>query len=235
MPGVGKSRLIREFAPAAGRARPVVRGRCLPYGDGITFWPIAEMVRGVAGIAAMTRRRSPSARIARLSSELRGAETDRTPVVDRVGRASAWQTQFPVAELFWGIRKLLEALAREQPLVMIVDDIHAAEPTLLDLLDHLVETVETRRSSCSCSARHELVGRHADWAGAARPPAGTAATLRRRHRPDDRRAARPHRARVRCRRTGSSAAAEGNPLFVEQMVSMLIETGRSGGTSTGCP
>jgi class 3 adenylate cyclase/tetratricopeptide (TPR) repeat protein len=224
--GVGKSRLIREFALAVARGAHVVRGRCLPYGDGITFWPIAEIVRGVAEISSDDARPIAIGRIARLTGELRMTETDRTPVVERVGSVLGLSdSQFPVAELFWGIRKLLEALASEQPLVMIVDDIHAAEPTLLDLLDHLVETVETAPILVVCSARHELVGRHAEWSEAQKDrllvlqPLSDGDT--------------GQMIEELLGHTGLStdvvgrvvAAAEGNPLFVEQMVSMLIDNG----------
>ena len=106
------------------------------------------------------------AKISLLVDDLGVEETDRAAVVDRVASVlGLTEGQFPVAELFWGVRKLLEALAREQPLVMIVDDIHAAETTLLDLLDHLVETVETAPILMVCSARHELVDRHAGVVG----------------------------------------------------------------------
>jgi class 3 adenylate cyclase/tetratricopeptide (TPR) repeat protein len=224
--GVGKSRLIREFAASVSREAHVVRGRCLPYGDGITFWPIAEIVRGVAEIASEDALETAIGRISLLVEELGLDERDRAPVVDRVAAAMGLaRGQFPVAELFWGVRKLLEALAREQPLVMIVDDIHAAEPTLLDLLDHIVETVESAPILMVCSARHELLERHTGWAEGHRDRLITLAPL-----------SAGDAGRMideLLGRTGLDEAivgriveaAEGNPLFVEQMVSMFIDNG----------
>ncbi len=224
--GVGKSRLIREFALAASPRAHVVRGRCLPYGDGITFWPIAEIVRGVAEIASDDTLEAAIAKVDLLVEDLGLAEADRAAVVDRVASMLGLTSgQFPVAELFWGIRKLLEALAREEPLVMVIDDIHAAETTLLDLLDHLAETVETAPILMVCSARHELVDRHAEWSESHRDRLIILEPLS-----DD------DSGRMIDQLLGNSgldrgmvarvvAAAEGNPLFVEQMVSMLVDNG----------
>ena len=163
--GVGKSRLIREFATAAGERARIVRGRCLPYGEGITFWPLAEVVREAAGITNEDSPRVATRRIDRLLE--RAAVEDREGVVERVAAAiNLSAAQFPVAELMWGGRRLLETLAAEQPLVMIVDDLHWAEATFLDFLDHLIETVEGASVLVLGTARHEIAERHADWSTA---------------------------------------------------------------------
>ena len=224
--GVGKSRLIREFAASVSRDAHVVRGRCLPYGDGITFWPVAEIVRGVAEIGSDDTVEVAIAKISMLVGELGVEEKDRAAVVERIAAAMGLaRSQFPVAELFWGARKLLEALAREQPLVMIVDDIHAAETTLLDLLDHLVETVDTVPILIVCSARHELLDRHPEWSDGHRDTlimlqplsAGDTGKMI-----DELLGRTGLEEEIVGRIVG---AAEGNPLFVEQMVSMLIDKG----------
>jgi len=224
--GVGKSRLVREFAVSVSRDTHVVRGRCLPYGDGITFWPIAEIVRGVAEIAADDTVEAAIAKISLLVGELGVEEKDRAAVVDRVAAAMGLaRGQFPVAELFWGSRKLLEALAREQPLVMIVDDIHAAETTLLDLLDHLVETVDTVPILIVCSARHELLDRHPEWSEGHRDALIMLQPL---SAGDTGKMIGELLGRVGLDQEIVGrivGAAEGNPLFVEQMVSMLIDNG----------
>ncbi|MBF8289183.1 MAG: hypothetical protein HW391_151 [Chloroflexi bacterium] len=227
--GVGKSRLSREFRQRlAGRAR-ILRGRCLPYGNGITFWPIVEIVREAAGIEPDDSPADAVAKIDALladgSAEAPGG-TDRRAVVERVAAAVGLSTtRFPVAELFWGIRKLLEHLARTQPLVLGIDDLHSAEPTFLELLDHLVETVRSAAILIVASARLELQEAHPAWW--------------------DAQAA--HRILVRPLGEAESnqligslldggeldqgvsgrivIAAEGNPLFVEQVVSMLIDAG----------
>jgi len=220
--GVGKSRLIREFATAASEQARLVRGRCLPYGDGITFWPLAEVVREAAGITSEDSPRVATRRIDRLL-ERSGAE-DREAVVERVAAAiNLTDAQFPVAELMWGGRRLLETLAAQRPLVMLVDDLHWAEPTFLDFLDHLLETIEGASVLVLGSARHEIAERHADWAAGHEPMLVTLAPL-----------SESDAGRIVEELLGSlegsvrariAAAAEGNPLYVEQIVSMLVETG----------
>ena len=224
--GVGKSRLIKEFATAVSRDARVVAGRCLPYGDGITFWPLAEIVRDAAGIASDDALETAIAKIHELLAGTGLGDDDRAKVADRVAAAMGLaQVQFPVAELFWGARKLLESLARERPLMMIVDDIHSAVPTFLDLLDHLVETVEGVPILLLCSARHELVDRHAEWS---QGHADRMIVLKPLSDSDT-----GQMIGEILGQTGLDAAivgrvvaaAEGNPLFVEQMVSMLVDNG----------
>ncbi len=220
--GVGKSRLIREFATATEDRARLVRGRCLPYGDGITFWPLAEVIRDAAGITSEDTPRIATRRIDRLLE--RAATEDREAIVERVAAAiNLSAAQFPVAELMWGGRRFLEALATDRPIVMLVDDLHWAEATFLDFLDQLVEAVEDASILILGSARHEISERHAEWAAAHEP------TLINLHPLSEADASRiveellgslegSVRARI-------AAAAEGNPLYVEQIVSMLVETG----------
>jgi class 3 adenylate cyclase/tetratricopeptide (TPR) repeat protein len=224
--GVGKSRLIREFRDrTADRAR-IVRGRCLPYGDGITFWPLVEIVREAAGIEAEDTPAEATTKIASLVGSDGGESEEGAGIVERVASAVGLSTaRFPVSELFWGARKLLEGLARSRPLVMAIDDLHAAEPTFLEFLDHLVESVRGHAILIIASARVELQETHAGWwdAQAANRmlvrPLGEAEsgriieTLLPGGQVD---------AAVRARIV---EASEGNPLFMEQVVSMLLETG----------
>ncbi len=224
--GVGKSRLIKEFSIRAGEQARVVSGRCLPYGDGITFWPLAEIVRAAAGIQSEDTTDLALGRIRTLLEQHAVDEPERTEIAARVsGAMGLAQGQYPVAEIFWGARKLLEALAGNRPLVALIDDIHSAEPTFLDLLDHLVDATEDAPILLLCSARHALRDRHATWAEG---HAATTITLE----------------PLSDSETGTMvgellgqagldsaivarvvAAAEGNPLFVEQMVSLLVDSG----------
>jgi class 3 adenylate cyclase/tetratricopeptide (TPR) repeat protein len=224
--GVGKSRLVREFAGrAAQRDRSqVLRGRCLPYGDGVTFWPIYEIVRGAAGIADEDPREVALAKITDIARRVMDSGDDPAMVVDRVAAAIGLSTTaFPGPELFWGIRKLLEAIAARRPLVAIVDDIHVAAPTFLELLDHLLESVHGSPILLLTTARRELLETRGEWAEAheydhmildplsadesdsivARLLGGLDASVRDR----------------------ITTAAEGNPLYVEQITAMLVETG----------
>jgi class 3 adenylate cyclase/tetratricopeptide (TPR) repeat protein len=220
--GVGKSRLIREFATVAEEGARIVRGRCLPYGDGITFWPLAEVVREAAGIANEDSPRVATRRIDRLLE--RAGVDDREGVVERVAAAiNLNDAQFPVAELMWGARRFLEVLASDQPLVMIVDDLHWAEATFLDFLDHLVESVEDASVLVLGTARHEIAERHADWSSA---HDATLVKLEPLSESDSGKIVEELLGYLESSVRGRIAqAAEGNPLYVEQIVSMLVETG----------
>ncbi|MEO5939873.1 MAG: AAA family ATPase, partial [Candidatus Limnocylindrales bacterium] len=137
--GVGKTRLISDFIDRVQADATVFRGRCLAYGDGITFWPLVEIVRSAARIG---EEDSIETALAKIGTLLPADEPERDQIVDRVASAVGLSSAaHPVAELFWGARKLLEAQAAERPLVILIDDIHSAEQTFLDFLEHLVESV----------------------------------------------------------------------------------------------
>jgi class 3 adenylate cyclase len=131
--GVGKSRLIDEFSNSAGDV-PVLRGRCLPYGRGITFWPVVEIVKQAAGIDEADAPAAAYAKIAALAGE--GGSEVAERVASAVGLADR---QFATDELFWALRRMLAGLAGGGPLVIVFEDIHWAETTLLDLIEYLGE------------------------------------------------------------------------------------------------
>ena len=220
--GVGKSRLIADFVAAAAERATVLRGRCLPYGDGITFWPIVEVVRQAAGIADDD---APEAAAQKISGLIGPDVADPDRVVQRVCSAVGLSTMsFPVSELFWAIRTLFEQLARDRPLVVVVDDLHSAETTFLELLEHVVESAAAGILLLG-SARHELLDHRTDWGvlpGTRRivlTPLSDADTEQMIDQILGRAGLEPEiRGRV-------ARAAEGNPLFVEQMVSMLVDRG----------
>ncbi len=218
--GVGKTRLSKEFLEAASARGRIVGGRCLPYGDGITFWPIVELVQGAAGLLDTD---TPAKAIRKLRRLVGG---DRA-VVDRVAAAVGLRdAPFQIGELFWGIRRFLEILAAGKPLIVVFDDIHWAEPTLLDLLGHLTANVHGEPILLLCMARNELLEKQPEWG---RGPDEGLIVLSPLSDADaeqvvdnllgEIRLAEAVRARV-------VTAAEGNPLFVEQLVSMLKETGK---------
>ncbi|MES1239735.1 MAG: AAA family ATPase, partial [Chloroflexota bacterium] len=162
--GVGKSRLVREFRGRVGERARVLRGRCLPYGDGITFWPLVEVVREAALIEPDDAPAEAIAKIAALVGGEGRESEEGAGIVERVAAAIGLSTaRFPVAELFWGARKLLESLAHNKPLVLAIDDIHSAEPTFLEFLDHLVESVRGAPIFVAASARLELQEAHGEW------------------------------------------------------------------------
>ena len=133
VPGVGKSRLVEEFSRWVGADATVISGRSLPYGEGITFWPLAEALRDLAGIVANDAVDVVRAKLADLVSAdpSSGAVVDIVLGVLGVAKVSAKD------ETFWAVRRLLEAAATRRPLVLVLDDLHWAEPTLIDLVEHV--------------------------------------------------------------------------------------------------
>ncbi|MDQ2934520.1 MAG: tetratricopeptide repeat protein [Chloroflexota bacterium] len=225
-PGVGKSRLAREAASALSSAIPttVLRGRCLPYGDGITYWPLGEMLRTWAGIG-------PELDAAQALERLRAICPDEA-VADRLGFAIGLTADAPMAEdmdkeISWAARRLVESLAPAGDLLLLVfEDIHWAEPVLLDLIEYLVAWSRGVPALVLCLARPELMDRRPTWGG------GRVESSRIQLEPlgevDSRRLLGallavddlPESLRARI-----LERAEGNPLFVEEVVRMLIDAG----------
>lgn len=215
--GVGKSRLIHEFLTEAGRTARVLRGRCLAYGDGITLWALLEIVQDAAGIGEDDDADTARARLA----DLVGDAADVRARIESI--AGLDDTPYDVAELVWAVRWLIERLAAAGPLVLVVDDIHWAESTFIDIVGRLGATVGGP-VMILCSARPALLEQHREFVGRARSVVLAPLT------------------RMQCEQylrlqLGDAAvsdavvhriarAAGGNPLFVEQFLSMLIDEGR---------
>jgi class 3 adenylate cyclase/tetratricopeptide (TPR) repeat protein len=223
--GIGKSRLVHEFvqdARAAG-AR-VLRGRCLPYGEGITYWPVAEVIRSAAGMTDADHADAARAKVAGLLA----GQPDADVLVLKVATAIGLSDQpAPQEEIFWAIRRVFEHLAQEGPLVVVFDDIQWAEPTFLDLIEYVVDWSASAPTLLLCIARPELLEARAGWGGGKpnaatmllEPLAGEAAEALL-----DNLLATPH-ALPTGLRSRIVEAADGNPLFVEEMVAMLIDDG----------
>ena len=213
-PGIGKSRLAREFhAETRDKARVVV-GRCLPYGEGITYWPLVEVVRQIAGS-------DPRKGL----DELLAGEDEGPLAVQRLAAALGLvESPTPSEEIFWAVRVLFEKLARERPLIAIVDDIHWAEPTLLDMLEYLVGFA-TGPISLICNARPHLFDNRPDWS---RPrPHATTLVLEPLDDDDSKTliehllGGSPHAEALGSR---ILETAEGNPLFLEQMLALARDS-----------
>jgi class 3 adenylate cyclase/tetratricopeptide (TPR) repeat protein len=212
--GVGKSRLVRALIDAVGHDATVLRGRCLPYGESITFWPFLAIVREACGIDELDSE--APARVEAITGD--------PEVARRVASALGWSDEdLPLAELFWGIRELLDAISTSGPVIVVIDDVHWAAPTLLELLEHLVERVTDRPILLLCTARPIMLSEHPGWGEG---PDALRLVLGR--LPDE------VSQRLIANMTGGLEmpaavtakvveAAEGNPLFVEQLVSMLID------------
>jgi class 3 adenylate cyclase/tetratricopeptide (TPR) repeat protein len=204
--GVGKTRLATELAAEVSDYATVLSGRCLAYGDGITFWPMVELLRAFGGEAA-------------IAEAVRG-EPDAELIVGRL-RGLSGGGAGPAEELFWAVRRLFETLARRRPLVVVLEDVHWAEPTLLDLVEHVSRWSSDATILLLCIARPELLEERPRWEGTLirlEPlSADEASTLLAEL---DEGGVLPPELRERVAET-----AQGNPLYVEQLVAMLEEDG----------
>jgi class 3 adenylate cyclase/tetratricopeptide (TPR) repeat protein len=151
--GVGKSRLASELVERTG-AR-VVRGTCLCYGEGITYWPIVQAIRELVGIGIQHSRDDA---LALLEAHFDGRQVV-TLIAQLLGLAEGAATPDETA---WAIRSFLAAGSSEQPLVVVIDDIHSGEPLLLELLRSLPTSIDAP-VLVLCLARHELLEGYPDW------------------------------------------------------------------------
>ena len=205
--GVGKSRLVSEVLETIDGAATVAAGRCLPYGDGLTWWPLAEAL-GEPGL------------LARAAAD---AEDAAARVSDLLEPAGA-----PVApeEARWAVRKVLEALGRTRPLVLVVDDLQWAEPTFVDVIEHIADLSRDVPLLLLIMARPELLDARPGWGGG--KPNATSVLLEPLVEDE---AADLLRHLLGTARLGERAAAqildvaEGNPLYVEEIVAMLADEG----------
>ncbi len=211
--GLGKSRLVSEFV-ADARGSHVLGGRCLPYGEGITFWPVLEIVRAAAGI---TEADSPDDGLAKIGA-LVPDEIARDRVAAAIGLAGGTGS---VEETFWGVRRLVETLAAERPLVLGFDDIHWAEPTLLDLIEYLSGWIRESPVLILCQARPDLLESRPGWGTAANQAVIALEPLSAEQSTDLVGALLGSTELPGETRARIVEAAGGNPLFVEQMLAMI--------------
>jgi class 3 adenylate cyclase len=221
--GVGKSRLGQELASGLNGRATVVQGRCLPYGEGITFWPVATALRDAARIGE--RERPDDARLK--ISELVQADSEAGLIAERLAPLlGVDEGTLGIPETFWAIRKLFENLAAQRPLLVIFDDVHWGEATFLDLLDYLADRIRTQPALFLCLARPELLEVRTGWMNA--KPNATQIALRPLTESETdglvtnllggAELASDARNRI-------AEVAEGNPLFVEQTLRMLVDDG----------
>jgi class 3 adenylate cyclase/tetratricopeptide (TPR) repeat protein len=220
--GVGKSRLVAEFLGAVRDQARVVRGRCLPYGEGITYLAVAEIVRQATGIEEGDSAETAIDRIDAFVAGLPEAAAIGRGLVGLVGlEASAAQE-----ELVWAFRRALEHVADEGPLVVLIDDIHWAEPTLLDLIESVADLARDSPILFVCPARPEFLDERPTWGGGKL----NATTILLEPLTESSALALidelvPGGALPPVVRTRIADAAEGNPLYVEEFLSTLIDDG----------
>jgi class 3 adenylate cyclase/tetratricopeptide (TPR) repeat protein len=235
-PGLGKTRLLSEVAERADGA-DVHWGGCLSYGEGITYWPITQIVKGAAGILASDSREVTSAKLDALIDTLPISDVDQlrtiaSALANLVGapttpRGTYVTTDLSQAELHWGVRRVCELLATLQPLVLVFEDLHWAEPTLVELMESLLEV--DAPVLVLASARPELAETHERLV----EPGSNRTVIQLDALSEteseslvtqlvetlvDQGLDRPTIERL-------ARTARGNPLFLEEMVQMLLDAG----------
>jgi class 3 adenylate cyclase/DNA-binding SARP family transcriptional activator len=177
--GVGKSRLLREFlAPLQGEAKVLI-GRCLPYGEGVTLWPLAEMLKAEALVVDTDAADEAAAKIAKLATTRVDPAMTGDPMRTAAALASTLGLRLPddplqsldprehYRELIEAWRALLASIGRSFPVVVIVEDLHWADPTMLDVLEELSERLEGPIMFL-CTTRPDLLRSRPGWGGGRR-------------------------------------------------------------------
>jgi class 3 adenylate cyclase len=195
--GVGKSRLAAEFLN--GIEARVVRGRCLSYGEGITYWPVVEIVKQLKTLA---------------DSEAA------MPLRSLLGEAESASS---ADEIAWGFRKLLEQEAQERPVVCVLDDLHWAEPTLLDLVEHVAALSRDAPVVLLCMARTELLDKRPDWGETASN--SSTVLLEPLDAAETEQLLKELGGVAPGLRDRIADAAEGNPLFLEEILALVRDSG----------
>jgi class 3 adenylate cyclase/tetratricopeptide (TPR) repeat protein len=164
--GIGKSRLLRELAHWLEARCDIHWGRCLSYGEGITYWPVTEIFKSAAGILQSDDRERVAARLDAFLENLPTQDLDELRTIasalsNLIGipttpRGTYTTSAISQAELHWGIRRALQLLAAEQPTAVVIEDLHWAEPTLLELISYLAADDIDAPLVLVCSARPDL-------------------------------------------------------------------------------
>jgi class 3 adenylate cyclase len=225
--GSGKTRLLVEVVERYREHALVVVGRCLSYGEGITYWAAAEIVRQAVGIGQDDDAASARAKI---SAALDGAEKAGAATAQLAQLVGAHEPSEPGDHVLWALRRLLEARSAEQPVLVVIEDLHWAEPQLLDLVERLTVGLEAP-VVLACTARFDLLSHRPDWSDVCPTtvtlgplPSGDVDALVGELVGD----ALPGETRARL-----VELAAGNPLFVEQVVHMLVDDGSLMRTASG--
>jgi class 3 adenylate cyclase/tetratricopeptide (TPR) repeat protein len=199
--GVGKSRLAAEFLSSVGDAT-VVRGRCLSYGEGITYWPVVEVIKQLPDSIRLGIDELAADRIRGLLGEEEGVTS--------------------TEEIAWAVRKLVEAAADDRPLVVVFDDAHWGEETFLDLVEHVADLSRDAPILLLCLARPELLDRRLGWGGGKLNATSVLLEPLSAGETDELIDSLLGETSIEEKlRDRIAAAAEGNPLFAEEMIAML--------------
>lgn len=220
--GMGKTRLVDHFLLGIDHEVRVLRGRCLSYGRGITFWPVVQLLRQAAGLSG--EETENDARLSLRATLVACPDVEAVlerllPLMGLAGEPGGTE------ETFWAVRTAFEHLASVRPLVVVVDDVHWAEPTLLDLLERVRDEARDVPLLMLCQARPELLEQRPNWGGGAL----NAMTFNLEPFTGSQTAALMEGLLGDGVRADVVAAvdswADGNPLFVEEVTAHLVEVG----------
>ncbi|MBA3737106.1 MAG: AAA family ATPase [Actinobacteria bacterium] len=172
-PGIGKSRLVHELSTHIEAMPDLIawrQGRCLPYGDGVSYWALGEMVKAEAGILETDPDGDATAKLDRTVTELITDVDERgwvsrhlRPLVGLPQERGSGEQGSDEGPAAW--RRFLEALAERRPTVLIFEDLHWADDGLLDFLDYLIDWTRDVPLLVLCTARPELLTRRPGWGG----------------------------------------------------------------------
>ncbi len=231
-PGVGKSRLVNEFWQWADDQPDIVwwrQGRCLPYGEGISFWALGEIVKGQAGIRESDDASTAAEKLQIALQAICDDPDDRTWMATQlsplVGAESDAETG-DRAEAFAAWRRFLEDLAANQPLVMVIEDLHWVDDSFIEFLEDLMVWSSDTPIMVVCTARPELYESHPAWGGGQRN--STTITLSPLSDEEIAQLIAAHLDRaVLPAETQQSLLerAEGNPLYAEEFIRMITDRG----------
>ncbi len=237
VPGIGKSRLVFELQRVVDADPELItwrQGRCLAYGDGITLWALGEIVKAQAGVVEQDTPAGIAAKIRRSVEDTLAGTGDEARVETHLLALLGLGGEEQVGgdrrnEAFSAWRRFLEALAEQRPLVLVVEDIHWADETLLDFLDELVEWVTDVPLLVVATARPELLERRPNWGGGKL----NATTLALQPLSDEQTADLIAKLLGRPVLAADSQQtllerAGGNPLYAEQFVELYVEQGAAG-------
>jgi class 3 adenylate cyclase len=245
-PGVGKTRLAREFFQRTLESKPstarlhVLEGRCPPYGEGITYWPLAEMLRTLCGFSPLDPARQARARVLSTVRDIlqaAGREDDPVLLAAYLGHTigietpERRQTLLPSdsrqqQEGMWRAwRTLFEALAATAPLLLLVDDIHRADEALLDLLEYVVARAGRSPLLLICTSRPELLERRPEWGGGRSNFVTIGLDTLPRDQAEQLISELLVSTTPESLRMSILERAEGNPFYVEEIVRMLVDRG----------
>jgi class 3 adenylate cyclase/tetratricopeptide (TPR) repeat protein len=221
--GVGKSRITTEFVEWIADKATVATGSCLPYGDGITFWPLAEAVKDTAGV---TDADAPDVARKKIRDVI-GADPDAEIIVSRIETALGLVDAAAEAqELFWAVRRFFETSAAHSPMVVIFDDIHWAEPTFLDLIEYLIGWSKGVPILVVCLARNEFLEGRPTWSSGQANATTIALEPLAKEDAEEliEQLVRAAEIPLTLKRQ-IVEATEGNPLFVGETIRMMIDDG----------